>query len=398
MKRKTYLMVGLFLAATLAVGSFSAVTLAWIVRTSAIDGIRVDASSLGLNLNDQKLYKYVFPRYKDSSGNETNVVDYLSKGEVKAVSNDANMNPLDPTYLNIQHLLSQEGIGVLNTNLVLEFDFTIIYTTSIDLYIYAERDYVNQFIKSSDTAQRVSDFIHFDCFSESEISGYLDDPLDNEVFSGDGSTTSYELISNPSGIASITIDGTPTNAYTRDGKTITFNSAPANHSEIIINYSTIWHAVKYASEHKASASGSKTDTFTADGTNKKFTTSLYPQSITSVTVGSAAAEYTYSGQDITLNSIPAADAEVAITYSYSKTHDIFPYKQNKMVMTDRNLVPNRPTEETTSTFKFYLNIEYDYDLVSSETIFNFFAPLNLGNTYNLDKDFRLIFGVKQGAK
>ena len=42
MKRKTYLMVGLFLAATLAVGSFSAVTLAWIVCTSAIEGIRID--------------------------------------------------------------------------------------------------------------------------------------------------------------------------------------------------------------------------------------------------------------------------------------------------------------------------------------------------------------------
>ena len=398
MKRKTYLLVGLFLAATFAVGSFSAVTLAWIVRTSAIDGIRVDASSLGLDLNSQNLYKYVFPRYKDSSGNETNVVDYLSKGEVKAVSNDANMNPLDPTYLNIQHLLSQEGIGILNTNLVLEFDFTIIYTTSIDLYVYAERDYVNQFIKSSDTAQRVSDFIHFDCFSESDITGYLDDPLESEVFTGDNSTTSYSLISNPSGIASVTIDGEPTNDYTRDGKIITFNSAPANHAEIVINYSTIWHAVKYASEHKASTSDTKTDTFTADGTNKKFTTSLYPQSITSVTVGGAAAEFTYSDQDITLNSIPAADSEVAITYSYSKTHDTFPYKENRMVMEDRNLVPIRPTEETTTTFKFYLNIEYDYDLVSSETIFNFFAPLNLGNTYNLDKDFRLIFGVKQGAK
>ena len=126
-------MVGLFLAATLAVGSFSAVTLAWIVRTSAIDGIRIDASSLLLDLDDQNLYKYVFPRYKDSSGNDTNIVDYLSQGEVMSVTNDANMNPLDPTYLSIQHLLSQEGISGLNTNLVLEFSFTITYSTSIDL-------------------------------------------------------------------------------------------------------------------------------------------------------------------------------------------------------------------------------------------------------------------------
>ena len=92
------------------------------------------------------------------------------------------------------------------------------------------------------------------------------------------------------------------------------------------------------------------------------------------------------------------DAEVQIAYTYSNTHDAFPFKEDKMVMADRNLVVNRPTQETQSTFKFYLNIEYDYDLVSSDSIFNFFAPLNLGNTYALDKDYRLMFGVKQGAK
>ena len=151
-------MVGLFLAATLAVGSFSAVTLAWIIRTSSIEGIRIDASSLLLDLDSQNLYKYVFPRYKDSNGSDTNIVDYLSQGEVKTVSNDSNMNPLDPTYLSIQRLLSQEGVSVLNTNLVLEFTFTITYTTSIDLYVYAERDYNGTFIKSSNTAQRVSDY------------------------------------------------------------------------------------------------------------------------------------------------------------------------------------------------------------------------------------------------
>ena len=67
-------------------------------------------------------------------------------------------------------------------------------------------------------------------------------------------------------------------------------------------------------------------------------------------------------------------------------------------MANKTLEANRPIEETVSTYKFYLNIEYDYDLVSSDSIFNFFAPLNLGNTYALDKDYRLVFGVKQGAK
>ena len=385
-------MVGLFLAATLAVGSFSAVTLAWIVRTSAIDGIRIDASSLALDLESQNLYKYVFPRYKDSSGNETNVVDYLSKGEVKAVSNDANMNPLDPTYLNIQHLLSQEGIGILNTNLVLEFSFEITYSTSIDLYVLAERDYEKELLKSDPDAQRVSDFIHFDLFNASEIQEYLDDPLESDVFTADGITTSFSITSSPSGIASVTVGGVETDQYTISGKTITFTNTPTNHSEIIVNYSTLWHAVKFAAE------GNKTDAFKGDGTKTVFTTSYAPTSAPTVTVNGAEAEFTYEGQNVTITSAPAANADVKITYPYSRTHDTFPFQQNTMAMSDYHLVEDRPLEETTTAFTFYLNIEYDYDLVSSDDIFNFFAPTHLGIKYALDKDYRLMFGVKQGAK
>lgn len=390
-------MVGLFLAATLAVGSFSAVTLAWIIRTSSIEGIRIDASSLLLDLDSQNLYKYVFPRYKDSNGSDTNIVDYLSQGEVKTVSNDSNMNPLDPTYLSIQRLLSQEGVSVLNTNLVLEFTFTITYTTSIDLYVYAERDYNGTFIKSSNTAQRVSDFVHFDLFKDSEIAGYLDDPLESEVFSGDGSETVFTLTSNPSDIASITVNGVATDAYTRSGKVITFNSAPANHAEIIVNYSTVWHAVKYAAEHKASASESQTDTFTGDGANKKFSLTYFPSAITSVKVNGVDAAYTYGSQDVTITSTPAENDEIEIIYTHSATHNTFPFKEDRMDMADYHLVENRPTAETETTFTFYLNIEYDYDLVSSDSIFNFFDPRYLGDTFFLDKDYRLVFGVKQGA-
>ena len=385
-------MVGLFLAATLAVGSFSAVTLAWIIRTSAIEGIKVDASSLALNLNNQNLYKYVFPRYKDSSGNETNVVDYLSKGEVKPVSNDSNMNPLDPTYLTIQHMLSQEGISTLNTNLVLEFTFTITYSTSIDLYVFAERDYEKELLKTDPDAQRVSDFIHFDLFQDSEIEEYLDDPLENDIFTGDGSTTSFSLTSSPSGIASITVNGVATNAYTRSGKVITFNTAPDNHAEIVVNYSTVWHAVKFAAE------GNKTDVFTGDGTTDEFTTSFAPTDDPTVTINGVDAEYTRVGQVVTITSAPAANDEIKITYPYSRTHDTFPFQENVMTMSDYQLVEDRPLQETTQQYTFYLNIEYDYDIVSSDDIFNFFAPTNLGIKYALDKDYRLVFGVKQGAK
>ena len=390
-------MVGLFLAATLAVGSFSAVTLAWIIRTSSIEGIRIDASSLLLDLDSQNLYKYVFPRYKDSNGSDTNIVDYLSQGEVKTVSNDSNMNPLDPTYLSIQRLLSQEGVSVLNTNLVLEFTFTITYTTSIDLYVYAERDYNGTFLKSAPTAQRVSDFVHFDLFKDSEVAGYLDDPLESEVFSGDGTETVFTLTSNPSDIASITVNGVATDAYTRSGKVITFNSAPANHAEIIVNYSTIWHAVKYAAEHKASASESQTDTFTGDGANKKFSLTYFPSAITSVKVNGVDAAYTYGSQDVTITSTPAENDEIEIIYTHSATHNAFPFKEDRMDMADYHLVEDRPTAETETTFTFYLNIEYDYDLVSSDSIFNFFDPRYLGDTFFLDKDYRLVFGVKQGA-
>ena len=391
-------MVGLFLAATLAVGSFSAVTLAWIVRTSAIDGIRIDASSLLLDLDDQNLYKYVFPRYKDSSGNDTDIVDYLSAGEAKIVSSDANMNPLDPTYLSIQRLVNQEGIGTLNTNLVLEFTFTITHTTSIDLYVYAERDYQNAFMKSGSTAQRVSDFIHFDLFQDEDIEDYLDDPFESEGFTGDGIKTSFTLTSEPSDIASVTVGGNPTSAYTRVGKVITFDTAPVDNAEIRVNYSTIWHAVKYASEHKAATTDSKTDTFTADGTTNTFTTSYFPKSITSVTVNGSDAAYTYYGQEITLSSTPSDADEVEITYTYSTTHNTFPYKENKMTMGDYHLELERPVSEQDDTYTFYLNIEYDYDLVSSDSIFNFFDPRYLGDTFVLDKDYRLVFGVKQGAK
>lgn len=393
-------MVGLFLAATLAVGSFSAVTLAWIIRTSSIEGIRIDASSLLLDLTDQKLYKYVFPRYQDSNGSDTNIVDYLSPGEVKTVSNDSNMNPLDPTYLTIQNQKNQSGIGSLNTNLVLEFSFSITYSTSIDLYVYAERDYNGTFLKSTPTAQRVSDFIHFDLFKDSDIAGYLDDPLESETFRGDGSKTAFTLISSPSEIASITIGGNATSDYTRDGKTITFNRAPEEDAEIIVNYSTVWHAVKYAAEHKASASANKTDSFTGNGTNKKFSLSYRPTEITSVKVDGVTltpSDYTYYEQEITLSSAPEADSEVEVVYPYSTTHTVFPYKEDRMNMADRELVGTRPVEETTTPFKFYLNIEYNYDLVSSDTIFNFFSARNLGDTFYLDKDYRLVFGVKQGA-
>ncbi|MCR5692354.1 MAG: hypothetical protein K6G74_00040 [Bacilli bacterium] len=400
MKKKTYLIVGLFLAATLAVGSFSAVTLAWIMRASAIEGIRVDASSLGLSLTEQKLYKYVFPRYKDSNGNDTNIVDYLSQGEAKTVSGDANMNPLDPTYLNIQHILSQDGIGMLNTSLALEFSFSVTYTTSIDLYVLAEREY-DSFVPSVTDAKRVSDYIHFDLFRDTEIAGYLNSPLENNVFKGNGTKKDFVLTSDPSGIASVTVGGEATNAYSRDGKTITFDSAPANNAEIVINYSTIWHAVKKASEEKAETNGNKTDVFEGDGTNTSFDTSFYPKTTPTVTVDDVTlseSDFTYVGQTVTLNSAPNIGARVAISYSHSTTHTSFPFKEDRMAMEDFHLVLDRPSSETTTNYKFYLNIEYNYDLASSDSLFNFFTTGRLGKTYALDKDYRLSFGVKQGAK
>lgn len=332
MKKKPYLYIGLFLAGILGIGSFSTMTLAWIVNNTAIEEIKVDASSFELSITSQSIYKYVFPAYKDSAGNDTDIIDYLSEGEVKTVTSKSNMNSLDPTLLTIQDTVSQEGISTLNTNIVLEFTFEVTYTTSTNFYLYAERVY-DSFIPSSKGAQRISDFLHYDVFSSDEVEPHLDDALEEKTFTGDGTKTAFQIESAPSGIASVTINGTETTAYTLSGKTITFNSAPAQNARIVVNYSTVWHSVKHLAESKQ-----------------------------------------------------------------ANEHGVFTSQQNKLTVIDTPLEENRPAEETTTSYTFYINIDYDFALVSSDDVFNFFAPKNLGDSFNLDKDYSLKFGVKQGAK
>jgi len=330
--RKPYFYIGAFLCGILAIGSFSTATLAWIVNNTAIEEIKVDASSLNLSVTNQSIYKYVFPAYKNSAGQDTDIIDYLSTGEAKAVSSANSMNSLDPAYLTIQDTISQEGISGLNSNIVLAFSFEVTYTTSTNIYMYADRIY-DSFVPSKKGAQRISDFLHFDVFSSEEVEPLLDDALVQKQFTADGNKTAFEVESLPSGIASVTIDGVETSAYTASGKTITFNSAPASNAKIVINYSTLWHSVKKLAEEKS-----------------------------------------------------------------LEEHSKFGLHENRLNIIDTVLEEDRPSSEATTTYTYYLNIDYDYALASSDDVFNFFAAKNLGDSFSLDKDYSISFGVKQGAK
>ena len=57
-----------------------------------------------------------------------------------------------------------------------------------------------------------------------------------EKFIGDGETTQFYITVLPKTVIEVTIDGTPTAAYTRSARLFTFTTAPASDSEIIIKY------------------------------------------------------------------------------------------------------------------------------------------------------------------
>lgn len=57
-----------------------------------------------------------------------------------------------------------------------------------------------------------------------------------ETFSGDGTTAAFTLAHTPASIFTVTINGTPTTAYSASGTTLTFDSAPANGAVIYISY------------------------------------------------------------------------------------------------------------------------------------------------------------------
>lgn len=57
-----------------------------------------------------------------------------------------------------------------------------------------------------------------------------------ETFAGDGTTAAYTLEHTPATIFTVTINGTPTTAYTTSGTTLTLDTAPANNAVIYISY------------------------------------------------------------------------------------------------------------------------------------------------------------------
>lgn len=68
------------------------------------------------------------------------------------------------------------------------------------------------------------------------LAGCFGQTVTAETFTGDGTTAAYTLTHTPATIFSVTINGTPTTAYTASGTTLTFDSAPANGAVIYISY------------------------------------------------------------------------------------------------------------------------------------------------------------------
>lgn len=69
------------------------------------------------------------------------------------------------------------------------------------------------------------------------LAGCFGQTVSAETFSGDGTTAAYTLTHTPATIFSVTINGTPTTAYTVSGTTLTFDAAPSNGAVIYVSYS-----------------------------------------------------------------------------------------------------------------------------------------------------------------
>lgn len=70
----------------------------------------------------------------------------------------------------------------------------------------------------------------------SYLAGCFGQTVTAETFAGDGTTTAETLAHSPATIFTVTVNGTPTTAYTVSGTTLTFDTAPANGAVIYISY------------------------------------------------------------------------------------------------------------------------------------------------------------------
>lgn len=68
------------------------------------------------------------------------------------------------------------------------------------------------------------------------LAGCFGQTVTAETFAGNGTTTAETLAHSPATIFTVTINGTPTTAYTVSGTTLTFDTAPANGAVIYISY------------------------------------------------------------------------------------------------------------------------------------------------------------------
>jgi hypothetical protein len=68
-----------------------------------------------------------------------------------------------------------------------------------------------------------------------------------------------------------------------------------------------------------------------------------------------------------------------------------------LAISETALVSERPNVETTSTFTFYLAIDYSYLNTSEGGVTDFYDGTHLGNHYTLDDDYTISIAAAQGA-
>lgn len=160
-KRKTLIIIGESLMTIVLV--FSCFTFAWFQSNQQTPLFSFNSGTLEMNVTSTNVYKYVYSKIPG-----TELVDYVSPGTVNktTITNNANelvMNIFDPTSIKI---IPDVTISSLNTNLVLEIDFSVTYSTAFKFSMVALKNILTT------TNLLTSDYIHFTALTSEEYEAY----------------------------------------------------------------------------------------------------------------------------------------------------------------------------------------------------------------------------------
>jgi phage minor structural protein len=124
---------------------------------------------------------------------------------------------------------------------------------------------------------------------------------DAEVFTGDGTTTIFSLSVVPWKIENVTIDGVPQTAYTASGKVVTFTTAPADGTKIVITF------FYFAWTVTATGDGVKTSFFV--NATAKYIPAVYVNDVFTTDCA-----FNPTTQYLIFNTAPAAGAAIRIQF------------------------------------------------------------------------------------